>query len=281
MDNNKLNTIKNLFWLIAIFLCTGAVVFAIVFAMFQRYYGQKESFGINILSAEAESPEKTEADDAIVGSGLGNQRGELKILQKTEDAGEEYLEHVYFLVDSTFLNMRQSSCGSRTWASESGSLPLSKVNESGIIKFPNDGSMISAAEAAMIIKPEILVIGLGSDALADTTEDEFIKNYDTLINDILSASPETQIICCGLPGVVETYNNVDRLDVTVMSDGNDWVQLVCRDTGACFLNVREAVTESAVLLTRFADSNGKTLNSSGISEFLMYLRTHGVQLKTY
>ena len=281
MDNNKLNTIKNLFWFVAIILCTIGVIGAIVFVMFQRFYGQKENFGLDISIPAAESSADSSKTDVEIGTGIGNQRGELKILQKTEDAGEEYLDHVYFLIDSTFINLRQTDCGSRTWASDSGSLPVSKVNDSSVIKFPNDGSMISAAEAAMILKPEILVIGIGSDALADTTEEEFVKNCNTLIHDILSASPDTQIICCGIPGVTETYNNVDRLDVTVMSDGNDWVQLVCRDTGASFLDVREAVTESAVLLTRFADSNGKTLNHSGIEEFLMYLRTHGVQLKIY
>lgn len=275
--NNKLYTIKSLVWIIAVIICSIALIGGIIFTMFQRYYGEKPEFTMVLQAGDSESDSVQQ--DAV--TALGNQRGELKILEKNEDAGEEYLNHVCFLIDSTFINLRQTNYSDRVWASAAGNMPVTTVNESGRIKFPNDGSMISAAEAAMILKPEVLVIGIGSDGLADISQDEFVSSYDTLITEILTASPDTQIICCGLPGVVETYSNVDRLDVTVMSDGNDWVQLVCRDTGASFLNVREALTESGVLLTRFADSNGKTLNQKGLDEFLMYLRTHCVQLKNY
>lgn len=272
--NNKLNTVKNFIWYVAIAVCVSAVILSLVFVMFRRYTGGKEEYTVDLSSMQDNVKDET----VEIGSGVGNARGELKKLSETEDGGEDYLNNVYFLVDSTFINLRQTDWSSQVWGSSAGNLPLSTVNESGCILFPPDGSMISAAEAAMIVKPEVLVIGIGSDSLATFSEEEFVSYYDKLVRDIQSASSETKIVCCGLPGVTESYQNVDNLNITVMSDGNDWVQLVCRDTGAYFLDVREAVTESAALLSKYADSNGKTLNGNGIKEFLLYLRTHGVQL---
>ena len=128
----------------------------------------------------------------------------------------------------------------------------------------------------MISKPEVLMIAIGEDGLTSVDENTFITYYDGLVKEIQAASPDTRIICCGLPGVIAGYNGSDGLSVGIISDGNDWVQLVCRDTGAYFLNTQEAVSESVQLLNRYASSNGKTLNRAGLETFMRYVRTHAL-----
>lgn len=247
--------------------------------MFQRYYGDKQDYTLGIVS-NVTTNSKSDSDTAVeIGSGVGNARGELYTLKESSEVDSSYLDSAYFVIDSTFFNLAASTKidANHIWGTTSGSLPISSVNDEGIIKFPNDGSSISIAQAAMIIKPDKLYICIGTDGLAKVSQDQYILLYNTLISNIRSASPDTRIIVSALPGVVESYSNVDNLNVTSISDGNDWIQLVCRDTGAYYLDIREALQESASLLTKYADSNGKTLNSYGLDEFLTYIKTHSVQ----
>ena len=114
------------------------------------------------------------------------------------------------------------------------------------------------------------------DGLAKIDKDSFISNYEMLINSIKSASPDTKIICCGLTSVIPGYTGGDGLNMSLVSDGNDWVQIVCRDTASYYLDIGEEICESVQLLSRFAQSNGKTLNRSGLQEFLMYVKGHAI-----
>ena len=263
-------------WTLFIVLSLIAIVVGLLFATFTKYYGGKQDYSMTIQSNSGKNS-STVNDLADVGQGTTSARGALNQLTETEDAGADYVNSIIFLCDSTFIGLRDLSIvdASQVWGSSSGSLPIDKLLEQNI-KFPNDGSEISPENAAMVIKPKILVIAIGTDNLASTDEDTFISNYNTLIRNIRLASPDTQIICCGLPSISEEYSGKDGLTVSIMSDGNDWIKLVCRDTGAYFLDVQEALSESVQLLARYASSNGRSLNRAGLQTFLEYLRTHAI-----
>lgn len=275
--NTKLTGIKNLIWTLFIVIALIAVVVGLFSAVFTKYYGGKQDYAMGLGNNVVAPAGKGENTAAEIGTGSGISRGELKQLAQTEDAGADYISSTIFLCDSTFIGLRDLAVvdTSQVWGSSSGSLPIKSILDS-TIKFPNDGSEISPENAAMVIKPKILVIAIGTDELADTDEETFIGNYNTLIRNIRLASPDTQIVCCGLPSISEEYSGRDGLTVTIMSDGNDWIKLVCRDTGAYFLDVQEALSESVQLLARFASSNGRSLNRNGLQTFLEYFRTHAV-----
>ena len=270
-----LTGIKNVFWSLSIIISLAAVAVGLVFAVFHKNNGVKEDFSPSFVS---DSETDSSAPEIVLGEGNGNARGVLNLLTETPDAGEEYTDKLIFLVDSTYVGLRDMQIvgSNQVWATQSGSMSMEKVNMA-TIKFPNDGSEITASSAAMVTKPEILVIGIGMDGLNKVDEQTFLINYETLIRGIQAASPDTKIICCGLPSIIPGYSGIDKLTVSAVSDGNDWVQLVCRDTGCYYLDVSEALCESAQLLARFAGANGKTLNRQGLQEFLVYARTHTIQ----
>ena len=272
-----LTGVKNLLWSLSIIISLAAVVVGLVFATFHRNNGDK-------ISSELSEPITAVSEDGsshssvVLGEGSGNARGILNELTETPDAGEVYISRITFLIDSTFINLRQLQLvdPNQVWATSSGSMPMGSVHEA-IIKFPNDGSEITAASAAMVAQPEMLVIGIGMDGLSKVDERTFLINYETLIKDIQASSPDTKIICCGLASVIPGYTGSDKLDVGMVSNGNDWVQLACRDTGVYYLNIGEDLCESVQLLTRFAASNGKTLNRTGVETFLTYVKQHAIQ----
>ena len=242
MKQNRFTTLKNMVWVAGIFICFLFIFVGLIFAMFRRYTPPEQGFDYT-LYAPAQS---NTADLTSSALGSGNARGPLQLLGETADGGDSYTSSITFLVDSTYIGLRDLGLvdSNKVWGSPTGSLKMDTLN-SAVIRYPNDGSEISPVSAAMISKPE-------------------------------AASPDTRIICCGLPGVIAGYNGSDGLSVGVISDGNDWVQLVCRDTGAYFLNTQEAVSESVQLLNRYASSNGKTLNRAGLETFMRYVRTHAL-----
>ena len=275
MNQNKITTLKNFIWAGGIVVCLVFVSIGLLLSMFQRFDRQKQNFNPNITGSSDSRESVQDLSSEALGSGVS--RGALHVLEKTRDGGEEYLSGITFLVDSTYMNLRDLNtlAVNQIWTSPTGSLRMVNL-PTAVIVYPDDGSQISPASAAMVKKPEILIVAIGMDGLADVDENTFITNYDNLLHEIRSASPETTIICCGLPSVIPGYTGSDGLNLGLVSDGNDWVQFVCRDTGAYFLNVQEALSEGVQLLTRYANSNGKTLNREGLREFLSYVSTHMV-----
>lgn len=271
--SSTLTGIKNLIWSLGIIVCIAAVAAGTVFAVFRR-----NRAGVASVSDIAALQHQEAGTSAIVlGQGSGNERGVLNLLERTPDAGNSYIERITFLIDSTFINLRQMFIleDDQIWATKNGSMPMSGAG-SALITFPSDGSQVTPADAAMVTRPEILMIGIGMDGLTKVDEQTFLINYETLINDIRSSSPDTKIICCGLASVISDYSGSDNITTTAVSDGNDWVQLVCRDTGAYYLDIGEELCESVQLLTRYAGSNGKTLNRNGLEAFLNYAKTHAI-----
>lgn len=273
MPNSRLANIKNVIWSVLIVISLASILVGLGIAVFNRYEGTDE-FTMELTTANVKADkEQPDASSELI----GNARGELHVLSEVPDAGEAYIDKITFLVDSTFIGFKNYSLvdESKVWITKSGSLPVGSVS-TALIVYPGDGSELSAANAAMVKRPEILFIGIGTDGLAETDEDTFITQYDALINDIRLASPDTLIVCSSLASIIEGYSGNDSLTVTMVSDANDWIKLVCRDTGAYYLDIAEVLDESVQLLFRYASSNGKTLNTSGLNEVLMYLRTHAL-----
>ena len=274
MKGTKLTAIKNIGWAIAIMVCLLATFIGLLFAAFTRYGGEQFRGGLRL--GETAAAETAEEPVAAVQTATG----ELNMLPYTEDGGQAYLDSLTFLCDSSIVGLKDYGLLSgginttQVWATPSGSLPASNIANARIV-YPNDGSQITAANAAMIARPKILIISLGNDALADTDKQSFIDNYKRLIRDIQSSSPETVIICLTLTSVTTDYNGIDGLTANLTTQAIGWLQQVCVDTGVYYCDSASVIRNlDGNLLSEYASANGKTLNSTGLYQILQYLRTH-------
>ena len=278
----KLNALKNIGWAIAIVLCLGAMLVALVIAAFTRYGGKKERGGVH-LGGQTGSAVTGSADGIDGGSSAAAEQsgdGQLHRLAETDDGGQAYIDSLTFLLDSTMIGLRDYGLLSdgiettQVWGSAAGNIPASTI-ATCTIRYPNDGSEIGAATAAMVARPARLVICLGSDGLAQVDKESFIQDYTTLIQDIRSASPDTTIIVCSLPSVVPDYNGADGLSSYLVGEANDWIRDVCSDTGAYYADTGSILRDAnGTLMSEYAQANGKTLNSAALNLVLNYLRTH-------
>lgn len=267
--------IKNIAWALAIVLCLLAVFVGLLFAAFTRNKGEQFRGGVPLGAKTEAAEEKSDALPAPVGD------GSLITLPETADAGEAYIDSLTFLCDSTMIGLRDFGLLTRdgaptthVWTTPTGVLAVADIAESKIV-FPNDGSIITAANAAMIVQPPILVISLGNDGIANIDEVDFVRNYETLIRNLRSASPQTWIVCLPLTSVTIDYSGSEGLTPARCSQANTWIQNVCATTGAVYCDALSAVQKDGVLLQEYS-LDGRSLNPPGVEEVLAYLRTHAV-----
>lgn len=274
----KWNELKNMAWALAIIVCLLALVVAFVIASVNRYSGDP-------MAQSTELKSETVANSSnVVQLTAGESGGALLTLPETNDAGQEYIDKLTFICDSSFVGVRDYgllSGGTGTyqvWATETGSLPIGNIMEKKII-YPSDGSEISIADAAVIAKPPVLVVCVGQDGLNNVDEAAFKNNYSQLIQTLKTSSPDSIIICCSITSVLNNYTGADNLTTIMISDANDWIKDVCQNQGVYFAESGKAVGDgTGSVLSSYLSNNGKTLNSSGINEILEYLRRHALNL---
>ena len=267
---------KNIGWAAAIFLCLAALLVGLLFAAFTPYSGPIVRGGVQ-LDAEPAASSPTVDPLAQVST-----QGELVTLGETADAGQGYIDSLTFLCDSSMIGIRDYGLlgeegTMHIWGTSAGNLSVADL-PTCTIRYPGDGSEISPIDAAMVAKPARLVIFLGSDGATETDGDTFVRNYSDMIRGIREVSPYTLVICCSSSSVANTYIGSDGLNSNVIATVNQWIRRVAAETGSYFVDTAASVNDKANwLIGDYASSNGKSLNSLGINQVLMYLRTHAVQ----
>ena len=274
----KWNELKNMAWALAIIVCLLALAVAFVIASVNRYSG-------DTMAQSTELKSETVANSSnVIELTAGESGGALLTLPETNDAGQEYIDKLTFICDSSFVGVRDYGLltgGTKTyqvWATETGSLPIGSIMDKKII-YPSDGSEITISDAAMIAKPPVLVLCVGQDGLNAVDEAGFKNSYTQLVQTLKTASPDSIIICCSITSVLNNYTGADNLTTIMISDANDWIKDVCQNQGVYFAESGKAVGDgTGSVLSSYLSNNGKTLNSSGINEILEYLRRHALNL---
>ena len=167
------------------------------------------------------------------------------------------------------------SANTQVWGSTAGTIPIESLS-SCVIKYPADGSEISAATAAMIAQPKLLVLCVGNDGLASASEEAFRAAYKGLIDSIRSASPDTKIIVCSLLPVTENYTGADGLTNVAVAQATTWLKQVCTEASVYYADISSALTLNGSLASEYSTGDGHALSSTGCSKVLEYLSTHAV-----
>ena len=138
-----------------------------------------------------------------------------------------------------------------------------------------DGSLIRAADAAMVTRPKTMVLYLGGDGLAETTQQEFIDGYTRLIESIREASPSTKIIVCSIGSISSNYQGSDGLTTQLIAGANAWIRQVCVNTGAYYADIASIVNDQyGYLSDTFLTPDGRSIAAAGIALIVDYFRIH-------
>lgn len=281
-------------WTIAIFICMIMVFCALIFSS----CGTGADVPVTTdPPAESEQPADSgdETSDvtadpnaAVTDGGEGTAATDAPqtssvVLGETEDAGQEYIDKLTFLGDSTTYGLKYYevlSGGKNTtqvWTPASGTLTLYNYATATIV-FPEDGQEISIVDAVTRKQPEYLVITLGVNGVAEMDEDWFKQDYTALVQSIQAASPDTKIICNSIYPVENDYEYINSINNTNIPQANEWIKAVAEATGCKYADSASVLkAEDGSLREDYGNGDGIHLNADGFNAVLEYLRTHAYQ----
>ena len=277
--NDGLSGIKNIIWAFAIIVASAALLIGLIVTMVLGFNGQRQD-GTMYLQTKQDSS-SSQSSEPLSGGDAGAQTGGLKLLPDSQDTGLEYLFKLTFLCDNSFSAVSSygsnfgSTASAQVWLSADGQFPAAKASKTKLI-YPQTGSSISPKDAAKAYQPSRLVIYIGGDQLASATEEDFVKGYTELIEDLQSASPGSSIVVCSLGSVSPSYSGSDGLDADSFNKAQLWIQQVASNTCVYFADLASVLNdENGSLKAEYANADGRSLNAQAISAVMDYFRMHG------
>lgn len=267
---------KNVIWAILVLIALLAVLVGLIYCLVNPYTGDRVIPVVQLGEASSVSKKDNGQPDNIsaLNGTASAESGTLNELEKCKNMGDEYILSLTFLCDSTNSSVITYGADSgKVWLGSDGYVDMNDLYGTGI-RFPGDGSTVSIGNAAMIAKPEILVILIGKDGLSNVSEESFTNGYKNLIDTIHSQSPSTQIICCSISSITESYEGSVTPEKVLLA--NNWLKTICTDKAVWYADTASTVCKDGMLLEEYAASDGISLNGAGISSIFEYLCTHRI-----
>ena len=273
---NKLSGLQNILWAIGILAVGLALLVGLVVSMSARYEGERLS-GTMTLGEGVQRAKHSQADSGLDAAPVG----ELMPLPEIKKVALDEVLTTTFLCDKTLLGLRSyietygDGATASIWTDNGSGFYAAKGADSQIVFV--DGSLVTPGNAAMITRPRKVVLYLGSDGLADTTEQDFINGYVGLVNSIREASPNTVLICCSIASISSNYQGSDGLTPELVAKANAWIRQVCIQTGAWYADIASLLNDSnGYLSDSYLMPDGRSIAAAGIAIVVDYFRFHGV-----
>lgn len=203
------------------------------------------------------------------------------ILPPTDDMGQEYIDNMVFLCDSTLYGLKWYSLlkdGNDTkqiWTGDKGTLTLAYQGTAEIV-YPEDGTLRTIREVLELSKPEYLIITLGINGVSFMNEDYFVSEYTNLVTDIREISPATKIILQSIFPISPTYVYWGDITNAMVTKANSWVLRISEETGCPYLDtISVLLDDSGNVKEELTSGDGLHFSPDGLKIILNYIRTHG------
>jgi lysophospholipase L1-like esterase len=195
------------------------------------------------------------------------------ILEQTEDAGQEYVDKLYFVGDSTTYHFFKGGIDrSHLLVPESLTLMLS----SDILSITVRNTDLTIPEALKEANAEYVIITIGVNGADNFRENQFKTYYLKLINAIKAESPNTKIILQSVFPVTKEYS--DR-DIGITNEGidriNEWVKKIAQEANVKYLDTQSILKdENGAQRIEYNEDDGVHMNAQAYTLILNYIRTH-------
>ncbi len=202
------------------------------------------------------------------------------VLPETMDIGQEYVDKLVFLGDSTTLGLQTYGVLPQTqvWVPSNGTLSLFNWATENVMYYdpaaPDVAQSLSIPVAAATRQPEFLVITLGVNGVTLLDETAFKDYYRGLVQAIRQASPGTKVICQSIYPVIDG-KAPEGVTNAIIDTANTWILSVAEETGVRFLDSNGSLKDdSGNLNSSYESGDGMHLLPDGYQAILQYARTH-------
>ena len=255
-------------------LIIGRVAIAAILILLAACTVALVTFGIRGVRPELKQ-ESAESSDALKSHA---------VLKETPDYGQNYINTIIFLGDSTISHMREAGVlyeGESTtqiWSDADGKLALDAKIDKTELYLPASDRTVYVTDAAAELKPDYLLITVGlENGVRYCTEEQFKDYYTKLVSAIKEASPNTHIILNSIFPVSKKYErSTQGISKDKIDTANSWIVEIAEDLDVKYLNSAEALKNSSGYLdSKYDSGDGLHLNTDGYAAFFEYVRTHG------
>jgi len=205
------------------------------------------------------------------------------VLSLSEDAGDDYLDKIYFIGDSTTNGMKHYGVlkdGKETthvWTPRSGTLAMWYLLEEKVV-IPDDNTEVTIPEAFDLKSPRIAVFTLGVNGVSSCSKEQFVGYYEDLIDKVKEASPYTVIILQSIFPVCSDYQYVNSISMEKINNANAWIAELASEKGCYYLNTASVlVDETGYLNPEYSNGDGIHISPKGFSVILDYIKTHSAE----
>lgn len=274
--NKNTNTLYS-FWSAALIVCLVLAVFAVIFASVVGNHGSASASATPTPAIATPTPSPIQNTKTITTAGESD-----AALPETGDAGEEYIDSIYFLGDKALSALKDESmltgadAAKQVWVPAEGRLLMQELTDT-TYRSPVTGNNAPAADIAKVNTPAVIVIFPSPDNANMVDKDEMIASYTTLIQAIQEQSPDTKIILSSLTPLAASYEFED-LTNEIIEEINTWIASAAEQNGVRYLDAYMGLLNpQGYLSEEFHDGDSMHLNADGMGVWLDYVRTHAYE----
>lgn len=200
------------------------------------------------------------------------------ILETSDDAGESYIDETLFLGDSNTARMyRMFDYCSYDNAIGSVGMTAKSLATFACVQLSSSSSYVTMPQAVALLQPKRVILTFGTNDLNPNYKTaDFIKNYQTGIEAVVTAYPSVDIIVNAIPPIGQQHSN-QSLTQTQVDEFNKALVEMCKEKGWKFLNSAEALKDSTTGYAKAGyveTSDGIHLTRTAMDALFTYVRTH-------
>ena len=241
--------------------------------------------GIGLGGADAQSVSTVDSASMVVESGYNKEENTIDtqaytstILEQSADAGDSYVDETLFLGDSNTARMyRMFDYCSYDNAIGSVGMTAKSLVTFACVQVSTSSGYITMPQAVAKLQPRRVILTFGTNDLNPGYKAaDFVKNYQTGIEAIVTAYPSVDIIVNAIPPIGQQHSN-QSLTQTQVDEYNKALVEMCQEKGWKFLNSAEVLKDSVTGYAKSGyveTSDGIHLTRTAMDALFNYIRTH-------
>ena len=238
-------------------------------------------------SAAPQSVSTVDSESMVTESGYNKEENTIDtqaytstILEQSADAGESYIDETLFLGDSNTARMyRMFDYCSYDNAIGSVGMSAKSLATFACVQLSTGSGYLTMPQAVAKLQPRRVILTFGTNDLNPSYKTaDFIKNYQTGIEAVVTAYPSADIIVNAIPPIGQQHSN-QSLTQTQVDEFNKALVEMCKEKGWKFLNSAEVLRDDATgwAKTDYTLSDGVHLSKKAVEAYFTYVRTHAYQ----
>ena len=241
--------------------------------------------GISLGGADAQTVSAVDSASMVVESGYDKEENTIDtqaytstILEQTADAGDSYVDETLFLGDSNTARMyRMFDYCSYDNAIGSVGMTAKSLASFACVQLSTASGYVTMPQAVAKLQPRRVILTFGTNDLNPSYKAaDFVKNYQTGIEAIVTAYPSVDIIVNAIPPIGQQHSN-QSLTQTQVDEYNKALVEMCQAKGWKFLNSAEVLKDSVTGYAKSGyveTSDGIHLTRTAMDALFNYVRTH-------